>query len=74
MRHNWSMLLQEVLDAQTAHIPRYLAPQGLTRALIEEISQVKGDPAWMREKRLRAFLLFQEAKIPDWGPSLAGLG
>lgn len=67
------MSLQEVLDAQTAHIPRYLAPQGLTEAVVREISQVKGEPAWMREKRLRAFLLFREVKVPEWGPSLAGL-
>lgn len=67
------MSLQEALDAQTTHNPRYLAPQGLTRALVEEISRSKEEPAWMREKRLRGFLLFKEASIPEWGPSLAGL-
>lgn len=67
------MSLQETLDAQTAHIPRYQAPQGLTRDIIEEISRVKHEPEWMREKRIRAFLFFQDAKIPSWGPSLEGL-
>lgn len=67
------MSFQDVLDAQTLHMPRYQAPRGLTYALIEEISETKGEPRWMREKRLRAFSLFQGAKIPVWGPSLAGL-
>lgn len=67
------MSLRQTLDAHTAHTPLYLAPSGLTRALVEEISRVKDEPDWMREKRLRAFLLFQEARVPAWGPSLAGL-
>jgi Fe-S cluster assembly protein SufB len=67
------MSLQETLDAQTAHIPRFLAPQGLTLDIIEEISRVKHEPEWMREKRIRAFSFFQDAKIPMWGPSLVGL-
>lgn len=48
-------------------------PKGLTRELVEHISDSKGEPAWMREKRLKAFELLQTAKLPTWGPKLDGL-
>lgn len=67
------MSFQDVLDAKTAHAPRYSAPQGLTRELVEEISFTKNEPDWMCEKRLQAFALFSQTNIPTWGPSLAGL-
>ncbi|NBS67640.1 Fe-S cluster assembly protein SufB [bacterium] len=67
------MSFQDILDAQTLHAPRYIAAQGLTRSLVEEISSVKREPQWMREKRLQAFSFFTQATFPDWGPSLAGL-
>ncbi len=67
------MSFQDILDAQTPHLPRYIAPQGLTRELVEGISRSKNEPLWMRDLRLRAFVLFSEAQIPTWGPSLQGL-
>ncbi len=67
------MSFQAVLDAQTPHISRFLSPLGLTREVVEAISDAKGEPDWMREKRLRALELFLKTSLPAWGPSLAGL-
>lgn len=43
------------------------------KKLIEEISYQKNEPAWMREKRLAAFELFQSLPLPPFGPNLRDL-
>ncbi len=47
--------------------------KGLTRELVEHISESKGEPGWMKEKRLRAFELLQDANMPNWGPDISAL-
>ena len=41
--------------------------------MIRDISTQKNEPEWMLEKRLKAFELFKEKPLPDWGPDLSGL-
>lgn len=45
----------------------------LSRDFVISISKSKGEPEWMLEKRLAAFELFDNAKLPDWGPDLSEL-
>ena len=52
---------------------KFVAPKGLTRETVLEISRQKNEPEWMREKRLKAFELFEKTALPSWGPSLAAL-
>lgn len=52
---------------------QYIAPKGLTRVLVEEISRRKNEPAWMREIRLAAFAQFERMPIPTWGGDLSGI-
>ena len=47
--------------------------EGLTPDIVELISKEKNDPEWMREFRLKALEIFNELKMPDWGPSIEGL-
>ncbi len=47
--------------------------RGISRELVEYISTSKKEPGWMREKRLAAFVLYEQAKTPAWGPNLDGL-
>lgn len=47
--------------------------KGLTRELVEHISDVKGEPRWMRDKRLAGYDTLQKTPLPTFGPSLAGL-
>lgn len=52
---------------------KYVAPKGLTRETVLEISRQKSEPKWMLEKRLKAFDLFRRTPFPSWGPPLVGL-
>lgn len=45
--------------------------EGLTRDMVIEISKFKREPAWMLERRLKAFELFQEKPMPNWGDTRA---
>lgn len=47
--------------------------RGLSREIVELISREKNEPDWMREKRLRAYEIFLEKKMPTWGADLSGL-
>ena len=44
--------------------------RGLTRETVEEISAIKGEPAWMLEYRLRAYDHFVRRPMPTWGGDL----
>ena len=46
---------------------------GLTLDIVKEISEVKNEPDWMREKRLESFKIFLKKPIPAWGPDLSHL-
>ncbi len=49
----------------------YKAPKGLSREVVESISEYKDEPDWMREFRLKAFDHFMERPTPTWGGNLA---
>ncbi len=42
----------------------------LTKKLIEEISNLKQEPKWMKEFRLKSFKKFLELNNPDFGPEI----
>ena len=46
---------------------------GLSRAVVEEISGMKGEPDWMLEFRLKALEIFEEKAMPTWGGDLSHL-
>jgi Fe-S cluster assembly protein SufB len=64
---------REVFEQASKHEPKFTAPLGLTREIVENISFQKTEPSWMLARRLRAFQLFEQTPFPTWGPSLAGL-
>jgi Fe-S cluster assembly protein SufB len=52
----------------------YKAPKGLSREIVEKISEFKSEPQWMRDFRLKALDHFLSRKQPTWGsPMLAEL-
>src|ERR671931_1371024 len=54
--------------------PVFKAKRGLSREVVEEISAMKNEPAWMRKFRLRALEMFERRPLPNWGsPALADL-
>jgi len=48
----------------------YKAPKGLSREVVESISDYKDEPAWMREFRLKAYDHFVSRPTPQWGGDL----
>ncbi len=57
-------------DPETGYA--YKAPKGLTRELVEQISEFKNEPQWMRDFRLKALDHFFARPMPTWGsPMLA---
>ena len=47
--------------------------KGLNREIVEEISELKHDPDWMREIRLEALEVYNKLEMPTWGPDLSEL-
>ena len=42
----------------------------LTKEIIKEISNIKNEPEWMREFRLKSFKCFKKLDNPSWGPNI----
>ena len=45
--------------------------RGLDKDIVAQISDMKGEPAWMREYRLKAFEIFEKKPMPMWGGNIA---
>ena len=46
-------------------------PTGINEEIVRFISDVKDEPQWMRERRLKALELFERKPMPAWGPDLS---
>jgi len=51
----------------------YKSGKGLDREIVEKISEMKGEPAWMLEFRLKALDHFIKRPMPTWGGDLSNL-
>ncbi|HKV57991.1 MAG TPA: Fe-S cluster assembly protein SufB, partial [Ktedonobacteraceae bacterium] len=51
----------------------YKSPKGLSRTIVEQISEMKGEPDWMRKFRLKSLGLFEKRPMPTWGADLSGI-
>nr|WP_301338119.1 Fe-S cluster assembly protein SufB [Spiroplasma citri] len=51
-------------------ISYYNTGKGLNETIINEISDHKNEPDWMREYRLQSYFNFLKIKNPSWGPNL----
>ena len=41
--------------------------------IVEKISKEKNDPVWMQNFRLQSLQIYNELKVPNWGPPIDGL-
>lgn len=64
---------RRVYDRKNEDKDSYRIRAGMDISVVEQISEKKKDPEWMRLLRLRALQIYNETKVPDWGPSLDGL-
>jgi Fe-S cluster assembly protein SufB len=51
----------------------FKAEKGLTEQVIRDMSERKGEPAWMLEYRLKAYEHFLARPMPAWGGDLSGI-
>lgn len=49
----------------------FRAEKGLTEKTVLSISAMKNEPPWMTEFRLKAYNIFLEKKMPNWGGDLS---
>src|SRR2546428_6238879 len=49
----------------------YKSEKGLSRSIVERISQMKGEPEWMLKFRLRSYDHFMQRPMPNWGGDLS---
>ena len=45
--------------------------KGLDAELVAQISDMKGEPKWMRDYRLKALAIFEKKPMPSWGGDLS---
>ena len=45
----------------------FRSKKGLDREIVEQISEMKKEPDWMRQNRLQALEIFQKKPMPTWG-------
>jgi Fe-S cluster assembly protein SufB len=50
-----------------------IAKRGLSKQVVEEISALKDEPAWMHDMRLKALDVFYRKPMPAWGADLSGI-
>ena len=49
------------------------AKRGLSEQVVREISDLKDEPEWMRERRLKALQIFGKKPMPSFGADLSGI-
>ena len=64
---------RSIYDVKDEERDAYKVDEGLTEAIVEQISREKKDPPWMELFRLQALQIYNEMPVPDWGPAIEGL-
>lgn len=64
---------RSVYDIRDEEHDAYRMESGLTPEIIDKLSKEKNDPVWMQQFRLQSLQIYNEMKVPNWGPSLDGL-
>ena len=64
---------RSIYDIRDAEHDAYRMESGLTPEIVDKLSKEKGDPVWMQQFRLQSLQIYNELRLPDWGPSLEGL-
>ena len=49
------------------------AKRGLSEDVVRDISDKKGEPEWMLQRRLKGLKLFEKKPMPTWGSDLSGI-
>jgi len=58
-------------DFRTISPAVFKARKGVDSEIVAQISEMKNEPAWMREFRLKALAIFESKPMPKWGGDIA---
>ena len=58
-------------DFRTVSQAVFKARKGLDREIVCQISEMKGEPVWMRDFRLKSLEIFESKPMPKWGGDIA---
>ena len=64
---------RSIYDIKDEEHDAFRMEEGLTPEIVDKLSNEKNDPEWMRLFRHRSLRIYNEMRIPDWGPSIEGL-
>jgi Fe-S cluster assembly scaffold protein SufB len=73
--------MSQVFDQEQEYSPgfhvvenyAFKSEKGLDRKIVEQISEMKGEPEWMLKFRLKSLGLFERRPMPTWGADLSGI-
>jgi len=51
----------------------FKSEKGLSKQIVEQISEMKEEPDWMLKFRLRGLEIYESKPVPQWGADLSGL-
>lgn len=51
----------------------FRSKKGLSKEVVEEISSIKDEPAWLHDFRLRSLEIFLKKPMPTWGANLSDI-
>ncbi|MFM9114650.1 MAG: Fe-S cluster assembly protein SufB [Planctomycetota bacterium] len=57
-------------DFRTDSKPVFRAQKGLNADIVSQISEMKNEPAWMRDFRLKSLQIFESKPTPKWGGNI----
>ncbi len=57
-------------DFRTETTAVFKARKGLDKQIVEQISEMKNEPQWMRDFRLKSLDIFNSKPMPHWGGSI----
>ncbi|MEX2113759.1 MAG: Fe-S cluster assembly protein SufB [Pirellulales bacterium] len=58
-------------DFRTDSKPVFRARKGLDASIVSQISEMKSEPAWMRDFRLKSLEIFNSKPMPHWGGNIS---
>ena len=58
-------------DFRTESKPVFRARKGLDAQIVAQISEMKNEPAWMRDFRLKSLEIFNSKPMPHWGGNIS---
>ncbi|WP_315903170.1 Fe-S cluster assembly protein SufB [Clostridium sp. CX1] len=64
---------RSIYDMKNEFQYSYKTEKGLTREIIEQISDEKNEPQWMRDFRIKSLEIYNSMPMPSWGPDLTEL-